>query len=129
MTDEAPREAIPTAEPAPAAKEREGFGAFVPVLLVTLALAAWMAFQTVQLTRERVELARVRAAQETPLQQSTRVRAQVDSLARKTAELAAQGNANAQIIVQELGRRGITIDPSAPPVPSGPAVPAAPAGK
>jgi hypothetical protein len=128
MTDE-PREELATAEPAPSATGREGFGAFVPVLLVTLALAAWMAFQTVQLTRERAELTRVRAAQETPLQQSSRVRAQVDSLARKTAELATQGNANAQLIVQELGRRGITIDPSAPPVPGGPATPAAPAGK
>jgi hypothetical protein len=106
--------------PAPPAAAREGFSAFLPLLLVTLALASWMGFQTFQLTRERGDLARLRAAQETPLQQSTRVRAQVDSLARKTAELAAQGNAGAQTIVQELARRGVTIDPSAPAAPAAP---------
>jgi hypothetical protein len=48
------------------------------------------------------------------------MRAQLDGLARSTAELAAKGNVNAGMIVQELARRGITISLSSPspaPVP------------
>ena len=86
--------------------------------LVVVSWFAWMAVQTVQLVRERVALNQARANQETPLQESTKVRSQLAAIAADTARLAAQGNSGAQAIVTELQRRGIRIDPNAKsPVP------------
>ena len=88
---------------------------FVPLLLLTMALVAWVAFQTIQLVRERRDLLTARTNQEAPVQQAAKVRAQLDAVARSTAELAAKGNVNAGTIVQELAKRGITINLNAPP--------------
>jgi hypothetical protein len=45
------------------------------------------------------------------------VRASLDAVATATAELAAGGNANARAIVDELAKRGITIErPARAPV-------------
>ena len=90
---------------------------FLPLLLLTIALLLWVGFQTTQLWRERSNLQTVRANQEAPIEQSTKLRSQLDSIARRTAELAGQGNTGARTIVEELRKRGITINPSAPPVP------------
>ena len=49
------------------------------------------------------------------MQQAAKMRAQLDGIARSTAELAAKGNVNAGTIVQELAKRGITINLNAPP--------------
>ena len=93
---------------------------FVPLLLLTVALLSWATFQTVQLVRERRDLRAAHTNQEQQMQQATKMRAQLDGLARSTAELAAKGNVNAGTIVQELAKRGITINlspPSAAPAP------------
>lgn len=88
------------------------------VTLLTVAVLAWFAFQTYQLVRERSTLHALKAGQETMLAQAGKVRTQTDSIARKTLELAQQGNAGAAVIVDELARRGVTINPSAaPPAP------------
>lgn len=95
----------------------------LPMALVVIALFVWAGFQTIQLIRDRTTLYTLRANLETPFQESTKVRAQLESIARKTAELAAQGNAGAKLIVDELRKRGISINPTQQ-VPSPP--PAAP---
>ena len=59
-----------------------------------------------------------RARQEAPIQQAGKVRAQLDSIAKRTLELAQQGDAGAATIVEELARRGVTINPSAPVTPT-----------
>jgi hypothetical protein len=88
------------------------------VALLTIALLAWAGFQTFQLARERSILQRVKAGQEAPLQQAAKVRAQLDSIAKRTLELAQQGNAGAATIVEELAKRGVTINPSSPATPT-----------
>ena len=90
-------------------------GPWIAVALLTAAFLVLTGYQTFQLVRERGNLRTVRANQETPLQQAQRVRAQLDSIARSTLELAKQGNSGAAVIVEQLARRGITINPNAPP--------------
>jgi len=84
------------------------------VTLVTLATLGWFWFQTVQLVRDGRSLAEVRAAQEPAIGQAQKLRDQLDSIARATLELAQRGNPSAALIVQELARRGVTINPQPP---------------
>jgi hypothetical protein len=80
--------------------------------LVVIAVLAWFAFQTAQLVRERSSLQAAKGSQDSTLAQAEKLRAQLDSIAKKTLELAQQGNTNAALIVQELAKRGVTINPS-----------------
>ncbi len=109
----------PPAEPqaAPQAPAPAGPSLMLPVALVVVALFLWTGFQTFYLIRERGALHAARTNLETPYQESVKLRAQIESIARKTAELAAQGNPGAQTIVEELRKRGITIKPT-PPAPT-----------
>ena len=88
--------------------------------LVTVAVLAWFAFQTFHLLKERGTLHALKAGQETTVAQAEKVRAQTDSIARKTLELAQQGNPGAALIVEELAKRGVTINPTASPAPRPP---------
>jgi len=87
--------------------------------LVVISWFGWVAFQTTQLVRERSNLEQAKANQEIPFQQSVKARAQIDSITADTAKLATQGNANAQLVLAELQKRGIKIDPNAKTVPPG----------
>ena len=89
-----------------------GKGIFIPLALVTMSVLLWVAFQTVQLIRERANLDAAKLSQETLVQNSQKLRAMLDALATETARLAQSGNKNAQIIVQELKNRGVTINSS-----------------
>ena len=86
---------------------------FVPLMLLSSALVLWFAFQTVQLTQERKELAAIKSNQQTQVDAATKIRAGLDSLAASTQRLANTGNANAQVIVKELRKRGVTINAGA----------------
>lgn len=89
---------------------------FAPVLLLALSLLAMAGFQTWQLLQQQGNLQTVRANQETAVEESRRIRAQLQSLTQGTADLAAAGNQNAQRIVDELARQGVTLTASeAPP--------------
>ena len=85
----------------------------VQLALVTLALFVMVAFQTVQLIRERGNLADALATQEPAIQQGLKLRKQLDTLATETARLAAAGDAGASAIIEELRREGITVKPPA----------------
>jgi hypothetical protein len=87
-------------------------GVFVPALLIALALVLWLVFQTVQLATERQQLGVASADLEPQERSATELRASLDALATATAELAAGGNANARVVVEELRKRGITIHPA-----------------
>lgn len=93
---------------------QRGRSPFVPLLLPTLALAAWLGFQTWQLAREREQLARALSSQEASVDAARKLRGSLDAVAAATARLAEGGNANARVIVEELRKRGITINPAAP---------------
>ena len=77
--------------------------------LVILALVLLAGFQTVQLIRERSSLDELSAAQEPTVQEGLKLRRQLDTLAGKTAQLAAEGNASAAAIIADLRRQGITV--------------------
>ena len=82
------------------------------VVLVIVAVLLMLGFQTMTLWQEREALTVRYAKQEPALQQSQKMRAQLDSIARKTADLADQGNTNAALLVKTLQQRGITINRS-----------------
>jgi hypothetical protein len=94
---------------------------WLAVTLITLAMVAWFAFQTYQLEREWGALQSVRAAQEPTIEQAKKLRLQLDVISQKTLELAQKGNSGAAQIVEELARRGMTINPNPPPAPTAPA--------
>lgn len=83
---------------------------FLPLLVLMLALAAWTGFQTDQLRREGQALATLRTNQDGPVQQGQKIRQTLDLLATETQRLADGGNANARVVVDELRKRGITIN-------------------
>lgn len=85
-----------------------------PLLIGLVAFALFLVFQTTQILRERSVLTTAYQGQEVPLQESNKVRQQLESIAQKTAELAAKGNTNAQTIVNDLARQGIRIDTKKP---------------
>jgi hypothetical protein len=86
---------------------------FLPLLLLAATLVGWLGFQTYQLVGEGQQLARLRFAQEAQVEAAGKVRASLDTVASATAQLADSGNVNARILVAELRKRGITINPAA----------------
>jgi len=83
--------------------------------LVVLSWCAWTVFQTVQFVRDRNHLTQLKANQETPIQEATKVRAQIEAITADTVKLAAEGNAGAQRIVFELQKRGFKLPAEAKP--------------
>ena len=92
------------------AKTPTGTTVFVPILLLALAFVGWLAFQATQQITERRQLGLAQTSLEPQEQAATKLRAALDALALSTAKLAADGNANARVIVEELRKRGVTIN-------------------
>lgn len=84
-------------------------------VLLTIALLVALGYNTFYLARERQNLRTIRENQQAPLRQAERVRAQFDSIVKRTLQLAQQGNPNASMIVESLARRGITVNPGPAP--------------
>ncbi len=115
---------IPLESPRPVATVVETpalTSAFLPILIVVLTLLVWFGFQVSQLRAERDAMRDAISKQDKPVADSKKLRDTLDSLARGTAQLADGGNANARLIVDELKRRGVTINANQTP-----ATPAAP---
>lgn len=83
------------------------------LLLLIIALLAWFGFQTMQLVNERNSLKTLHSNQEQTIINSQKMRTQLDAIAAGTKRLADQGNANAQMVVQQLAKNGININPNA----------------
>jgi hypothetical protein len=92
-------------------------GPFVPLLLICLAMVGWLAFQSWLLLREQQQLGLAQTTLEPQEQAAGKLRSSLDAVATATARLAAEGNANARVIVDELRKRGVTINPTAAPKP------------
>jgi hypothetical protein len=90
---------------------------FVPLLLLGIAVVVSMLYETVQLLGERVALAELKISQIQPLKDSQKLRAALGSFASRTQRLADAGDPSARLLVDELRKRGITIDPDAAPPP------------
>lgn len=87
---------------------------FVPLLLSGLALLGWLGYQTQQLVKEREGLRAAHASLQLTVDNAGKLRASLDALAADTQRLANAGNANAKLLVDELRKRGITINPNPP---------------
>jgi hypothetical protein len=87
----------------------------LPLAVTISALLVYFAFQTFQLVRERSMLSELKVNLETPLQESQKVRSQLEALLTKTAELANQGNPAAKTVVEELQKRGVPIGAESQP--------------
>lgn len=96
---------------------QHGHSPFLPLLLLSAALVSWFTFQAFQLVNERQQLVAVRAGQDAQVDAAAKVRASLDTVAAATARLADGGNVNARILVEELRKRGITINPTPPASP------------
>ncbi|MBN9429899.1 MAG: hypothetical protein J0H09_25695, partial [Burkholderiales bacterium] len=88
-------------------------GPFVPLLLGGIALLMSFAYQTYQLWVEGSALQAAHASQQQTVDNAARLRASLDAIAADTQRLADSGNANARLLVEELRRRGITINAAA----------------
>ena len=96
--------------------------AFVPLLILCLVMIAWFGFQAVQLRGERTAMNELMTNQDKQIEDARKLRDSLDAIARGTAKLADAGNPNARLIVDELKRRGITINLN-PPAPASNAPP------
>jgi hypothetical protein len=96
-----------------------GMSPFAPLLILLLGMNAWSGFQLHHLLLESDSLAAARAGQEGALQQAQRVRQALEAVANETRKLADAGNPNAKTVVEELRKRGVTINP---PVAAAPAI-------
>ena len=125
MTDEMLDETEPPRE---SPRPRVATSPWPLLAVLVVALLAWFGVQTWQLQREYRGLLQIRASSAAPLEQARKRRAQLESIMRRTFELAQKGNPGANLILQELARRGVTINPApAPGTPPGAPTPALPA--
>ena len=109
---DAPGAALPRATPP--ARMASAPGPFLPTLLVTLAVLGWLATQAWQLWSDRQALSAAHASQQQTVDNAAKLRSSLDGLAADTQRLAEAGNASARLLVDELRKRGVTINPNAP---------------
>jgi hypothetical protein len=102
---------------------RPARSAFVPLLLGLLAISGSLSFQAWVQEQDRQQLQLARGALQPTVEQATKLRQSLDRLANDTQALADAGNGNARVLVDELRKRGVTINtnaarqaaPAAPP--------------
>ena len=99
--------------PASAAAGQKSHSAFMPVLLFGLAVLTVLGWQTWVLASERSALNTAYEGQQQTVDNAGKLRTSLDGLAADTQRLADRGNANAALLVTELKKRGITINPQA----------------
>jgi hypothetical protein len=90
--------------------ENSSKNAFIPLLVLTLTVAVWFTFQTIELYREHGRLQVAKQGQEETMGKAQKMRDQLDAIASGTQKLADKGNTNAQSVVSALKARGISIN-------------------
>jgi hypothetical protein len=91
----------------------------IPVTLIGLVLFLTLAFQMVQVMRDRDTLRAVYEQQNQPLTNGRKLGSQLSNLAIGTKKLAEGGDKYATAIVTRLQQMGISIDANAPNMPGG----------
>jgi len=86
-----------------------------PLLVALIAFTGFLAFQTVELLRDRSGIAQLHHSQDQAYAESGKLRQQLNALAGETALLAQQGNSDAKRIVQAFARQGINMSPPKSP--------------
>lgn len=101
-------------------------GGFVPLLILLLALLAYFGVQLSDALGARDTLRAMHANQQQTVDNAAKLRGSLDALAADTQRLANAGNGNAGVLVEELRKRGVTINVAAPGAPAAPAAASAP---
>jgi len=89
-------------------------GWWLPIVLVVGSLFVLMAFETGYAIHDRDSLAEQHRLQEPVVQEAIKLRQKVETLAGKTAQLAADGDEGAKATVEQMKRQGITLSPPKP---------------
>jgi hypothetical protein len=90
---------------------RAAGGWWLPVVVVVATFFALMAFETGYAIHDRGALADQRRAQEPSVQEGIKLRQQLETLAGKTAQLAADGDEGAKAVADQMKRQGVTLTP------------------
>jgi hypothetical protein len=91
--------------------DRTVSGLELSVILVAVSLFLLMAFETFQAIHDRGALADLRRSQEPTVQEAIKLRQQLETLAGRTAQLAAEGDEGAKTVVDQMKRQGVTLSP------------------
>ncbi|MBV8938174.1 MAG: hypothetical protein JO320_19900 [Alphaproteobacteria bacterium] len=86
----------------------------MPIVLLVVSLFVLMSFETGYAIHDRDSLAEQRRLQEPIVQEAIKLRQKVETLAAKTAQLAADGDEGAKAVVEQMKRQGITLSPPKP---------------
>ena len=89
--------------------DRAVSGLELPVILVAVSLFVLMAFETFQAVHDRGALADLRRSQEPTVQEAIKLRQQLETLAGRTAQLAAEGDEGAKTVVDQMKRQGVNL--------------------
>ena len=84
-------------------------GWWLPVILVIASFFVLIAFETGYAIHDREALADQRRSQEPTVQEGIKLRQQLEMLAGKTAQLAADGDEGAKNVVDQMKRQGVTL--------------------
>jgi hypothetical protein len=84
-------------------------GWWLPFILVIASFFILIAFETGYAIRDREALADQMRSQEPTVQESIKLRQQLETLASKTAQLAADGDEGAKAVVDQMKRQGVTL--------------------
>lgn len=90
---------------------RAAGGWWLPVILIVGSFFGLMAFETGYAIHDRGALAEQRRSQEPAVQESIKLRQQLETLAGKTAQLAAEGDESAKGVVDRMKHQGIALGP------------------
>jgi hypothetical protein len=84
----------------------------LPVAFIVAAFFVLLTFETGYAIHDREALADQRRLQEPALQEAVKLRQQLETLAGKTAALAADGDEGAKTVVEQMKRQGVNITAS-----------------
>jgi hypothetical protein len=91
-------------------RDRVISGLALPIILVVVSLFVLMAFETGETIHDRDTLSDLRRSQEPTVQEAIKLRQQLETLAGKTAQLAAEGDEGAKTVVDQMKRQGIALN-------------------
>jgi hypothetical protein len=86
-------------------------GLWLPLALVIVSFFVLIVFETGYAIHDRGALSDQRRSQEPTVQEAIKVRQQLETLAAKTAQLAADGDEGAKSVVDQMKRQGVTLSP------------------
>ena len=81
----------------------------LPLILVVVSLFVLMAFETGQAIHDHSALTELLHAQQPSVEQAAKLRQQLQTLAGKTAEMAAAGDPGAKSVVDQMKAQGVTL--------------------